>query len=136
MFNFNVFKKAASFHASNAVDKAAVKGYGAGFDVCDAVARAAIRGKAACAQGRKAHQEALDKRAQEWADFQSFLNGGAKKDKPKKAAPKQQPAEPKAEPEPQPQQPEEPASNGWTDITDEKGGEDDDEEIDLSNAKF
>lgn len=114
------------FHTQNGADKAAIKGYGAGYSACHGIARAAIAGMKACSEGKRRHQEALDKRAQEWADFQSFLNnGGAKKDEPKKAAPKQEPVDP----EPVPQQP----SNGWTDITD---GGDNDEEVDLSHAEF
>lgn len=99
---FNYIFKAMSFNAKNAVDKAAVKGFAAGESGFGAIEKAAARGRKACRAGKKAHQEALDKRAQEWADFQSFLNGGA----PKKQEP--------VDPEPAPQQP----SNGWTDITD------------------
>lgn len=111
----NLFK-AAMFHTQNGADKAAIKGYGAGYSACHGIARAAIAGMKACSEGKRRHQEALDKRAQEWADFQSFLNnGGAKKDEPKKTTPKQEPIDL----EPAPQQP----SNGWTDITD--GGDND-----------
>lgn len=70
MFNFS---KKAAFHAQNAVDKAAIKGYRTGFKACNAVARAAVAGMHACIEGQERHQEALDKRHAAWEALQADL---------------------------------------------------------------
>lgn len=71
MFN-NLFK-AAAFHTANGADKAAIKGYGAGFAACHGVAKAAIKGMKACSEGQRRHQEALDKRHKAWEALQADL---------------------------------------------------------------
>lgn len=68
----NLFK-AMSFHAANGADKAAIKGYGAGYSACHTVARAAIAGMKTCSEGKRRHEDALNKRADEWDAFQANL---------------------------------------------------------------
>lgn len=142
MFNFF---NSAKFHAANAVDKTAIKGYGAGYSACHGIARAAIAGMKACSEGKKRHQEALDARHKAWMALQADLDDDH-----------QQPAEPKATPqqqkaEPQPQEPVVTMADGQPfdimkgtiisnddddDAKNDDEDDEDDEEIDLSNAKF
>lgn len=68
----NLFK-AAVFHTANGADKAAIKGYRAGFKACDAVACAAVAGMHACIEGQERHQEALDARHAAWMALQDDL---------------------------------------------------------------
>lgn len=130
----NLFK-AMSFHAANGADKAAIKGYGAGYSTCHGIARAAIAGMKACSEGKKRHQEALDARHKAWMALQADLDDPQPQ---QPAEPKATPQQPKAEPQPQEPEPVMTMADGQPfDIT--KGtviGGDDDEEIDLSNAKF
>ncbi len=70
MFNFI---NSVKFNAKNAADKAAIKGYRAGFKACDAVACAAVAGMHACIEGQERHQEALDARHAAWMALQDDL---------------------------------------------------------------
>lgn len=72
MFNF-FNKKAASYKAANAYDRAAIKGYGAGFEACDKVAKAAVAGMRYCAEQRMAHVEALAARHAAWEALQDDI---------------------------------------------------------------
>lgn len=70
---FSKFFNAVKFNAANAADEAAIKGYRAGFEACDTVAKAAIAGMHVCIEGQERHQKALDARKTEWEAFQERL---------------------------------------------------------------